>query len=374
MNRYKRTAFTLVELLVVIAIIGMLVALLLPAVQAARGAARKVQCKSHLKQIALGWLTHHEAQGYFPIGGWPHYDWVGDPDLGFGLKQPGNWAYNVLPYLEEDSIHAIGTGLTQPDVPVARNIAKRRAGRRIIESGPLGIFHCPNRRPAILYPSGYQLERGAKLVKLLVNATVPRLAAKIDYAANGGVYPWRVEGEGLRLPKGFVPPDRLVEGNDPNFSWPGKRNYTGAVYMRTKVSNRKIIDGVSHMYMLGEKYLSPDEYDAPKYHTNVINISGDQRGAFVGWNESQIRWCNNCPRRDRPQYRASRSFGSAHRSSFHMAMCDGAVRTIDYEIDILTHRQQGNRWDGGGLVNYFRSRCEEIPTIAILIGPNGPGF
>src|SRR5690606_9271106 len=69
-NKRKRSAFTLVELLVVIAIIGILVALLLPAIQAAREAARRSQCKNNLKQLALGCLNHHDTHKFFPTGGW----------------------------------------------------------------------------------------------------------------------------------------------------------------------------------------------------------------------------------------------------------------------------------------------------------------
>src|SRR3977135_3561541 len=81
-RRERSGGFTLVELLVVIAIIGILVALLLPAIQAAREGARRAQCKSNLKQLALGCLNHHDTQKHFPTGGWG-YQWVGDPDRGF---------------------------------------------------------------------------------------------------------------------------------------------------------------------------------------------------------------------------------------------------------------------------------------------------
>src|SRR4051812_22680085 len=86
--------FTLVELLVVIAIIGILVALLLPAVQAAREAARRSECENHLKQLSLGCLLHKDTQKFLPSVGWG-YAWVGDPDLGFGKTQPGGWHFNI---------------------------------------------------------------------------------------------------------------------------------------------------------------------------------------------------------------------------------------------------------------------------------------
>ncbi len=85
--RRQRSAFTLVELLVVIAIIGILVALLLPAIQAAREAARRNTCTNQIKQIALGFITHQEANKTYPTGGWG-WGWCGDPDRGFKRQQP----------------------------------------------------------------------------------------------------------------------------------------------------------------------------------------------------------------------------------------------------------------------------------------------
>ncbi len=99
--------FTLVELLVVITIIGILIALLLPAVQAAREAARKLHCGNNLKQLALGALNHELAHGFFPSAGWG-YLWVGDPDRGTGKEQPGCWVYATLPYVEQQALHDLG--------------------------------------------------------------------------------------------------------------------------------------------------------------------------------------------------------------------------------------------------------------------------
>ena len=104
-----RRGFTLIELLVVIAIIGVLIALLLPAVQAAREAARRSQCSNNLKQMTLATLTHEDTHKTLPSAGWGAH-WMGDPDRGFGVEQPGGWAYNVLPFLEQGNLRQIGAG------------------------------------------------------------------------------------------------------------------------------------------------------------------------------------------------------------------------------------------------------------------------
>ena len=93
MNKHKSSGFTLVELLVVIAIIGILVALLLPAVQAARDSARRIQCRNHLKQLALALHSYHENNGQFPPS-ISHNPGTWDP----------NWVILILPYIEEQTL------------------------------------------------------------------------------------------------------------------------------------------------------------------------------------------------------------------------------------------------------------------------------
>ena len=141
-RRFK--GFTLVELLVVISIIGILIALLLPAVQAAREAARMTQCRNHLKQIGLAVLDHEQINGHFPTGGWGWSWGGGDPDRGFGLRQYGGWIYNILPYLEQQALHDLGTGLTDAQ-------KSTMSGQRNVT--PLETLICPTRRSVKVHPN-----------------------------------------------------------------------------------------------------------------------------------------------------------------------------------------------------------------------------
>src|SRR5436309_888009 len=108
----RRTAFTLVELLVVIAIIGILIALLLPAVQAAREAGRRMQCKNNLRQLALACHNHHDTYQFLPSGGrgwWYHVQYKDGAPL-VAPKQNVGWGFQILPFLEGRSLYNSGEG------------------------------------------------------------------------------------------------------------------------------------------------------------------------------------------------------------------------------------------------------------------------
>ncbi len=135
-----RWAFSLVELLVVLAIVGVLLGLLLPAVQKVRHAAYNAQCQNNLHQLGLAFHNHHAQLGFFPSGGWdwyypPAYNSNGAPLV--GAAQPAGWGFQILPYLEADNIW--------------------KAGALTAIATPSPLFFCPARRgmQTVVYDDQY---------------------------------------------------------------------------------------------------------------------------------------------------------------------------------------------------------------------------
>ncbi len=133
-----RRGFTLVELLVVIAIIGSLVALLLPAVQAAREAARRTHCLNNLHQIGVGLHLYHDTYKAFPPGG---IEWR---PFGNTTKRQLAWSAFLLPYIEQQALYA------QLDLSTPFDSAENAAGAATI----LSIYLCPSRRPDVTLVDG----------------------------------------------------------------------------------------------------------------------------------------------------------------------------------------------------------------------------
>lgn len=316
--------FTLVELLVVITIIGILIALLLPAVQAAREAARRMQCSNNLKQIGLACLTHESTHGHYPTGGWNGY-WVGDPDRGFAGKQPGGWIYNILPYLEQQSLH---------DLQMSKSGTSRTEAASQMVQTALSAMNCPTRRLAIAYPNGHAYATR--------NAGAPPKCGRTDYAVNLGD-PNRAELTGDEAAK----PPSFSEGDNSSYSWPDTSDFTGISYQRSTVRIADIVDGTTNTYLVGEKYLDPDHYQDGL-------VSGDDWSMYTAFQNdigrstyysaaNNIAWV---PLQDTPGIQCDERFGSAHSGGINMAFCDGSVRSISYSIASETHRRLGNRKDG----------------------------
>ena len=175
MRRFSREAFTLVELLVVIAIIGILIAMLIPAVQAAREAARRMQCANQLKQLAFASLNHENTHGMFPSSGWGR-KWAGEPTLGFGETQSGGWAFSLLPFMEQNQLYQEVAGAGDPGNPMKS--APRRAALKTLAETAIPTLYCPSRRAAMPYPNASKLG--------LYNADTPLKWGRTDYAMNAG--------------------------------------------------------------------------------------------------------------------------------------------------------------------------------------------
>jgi prepilin-type N-terminal cleavage/methylation domain-containing protein/prepilin-type processing-associated H-X9-DG protein len=130
-----RRGFTLIELLVAIGVIGLLISLLLPAVQQARGTARKTACRNNLRQIGLAVMNQESTHRHFPSNGWG-YLWIGEPGRGVDPRQPGGWIYNVLAEVEQAPLRDLGAGLSGP---------ARRAALAELSRTPLELFKCAER-------------------------------------------------------------------------------------------------------------------------------------------------------------------------------------------------------------------------------------
>jgi prepilin-type processing-associated H-X9-DG protein len=299
-----------VELLVVITIIGILIALLLPAVQAAREAARRMQCENNLKQLALGCLTHESANGFFPSGGGAdttNNTWAGDPDFGFGKTQTGGWLFSVLPFIEQQSLHDLGAGQT---------VTAKKTAFAQREQTPLATMSCPSRRPPAARPFDALNQPN--------NVGTLTVAAKGDYAANGG--------------------------DDGGYYWcigPTWPSCTGICFYKSEIKAADITDGLSCTFLLGEKYMNPDWYEACPLP--LSQDGGDDNSMYFGDALDSVRLTNkllNVPRQDQAGVPGdSVSFGSAHAGSMNMALCDGSVTVISYAIDMAVYAHLGNRHD-----------------------------
>jgi prepilin-type N-terminal cleavage/methylation domain-containing protein/prepilin-type processing-associated H-X9-DG protein len=272
--------FTLIELLVVIAIIAVLVGLLLPAVQKVREAANRAKCSNNLKQIGLGFHSHHDALGYFPDGG-EHWDPNAFPrSIAGGSPQTApnqnwGWGYQLLPYIEQASVWSL------PD-------------NNKVRGSLITIYFCPTRR----FP-------------MRITADVP--CAMLDYVGNAGTT------MDLSATTG-EPGAALGNGNDgvvvrrPG----GGKNRTSSI----KISS--ITDGTSNTLMVGEKRLRPELLGQLQAH--------DDQGYTAGWDRDEVCWATVPPAQDRKGEDGYYQFGSAHPAGFNAVFVDGSVHFIPYSI------------------------------------------
>ncbi len=339
----RRFAFTLVELLVVIAIIGVLIGLLLPAVQSAREAGRRSTCANNLKQLTSAAMQHETAHTYYPTGGWTG-SWSGDPDHGTGQWQPGGWTYNILPYIEQQPLHDLGIG-KQP--------AAKMNDLAVAAQTTVPVFCCPTRRLAARYP----ILPGNPTC----NAATIDSAARTDYAANAGT------NQNILWTSAPTSVDNNYS-NPSGYQYPDMSAADGVIFTVSMTTHADLRNGTSNMIMFSEKYVEAVHY------TDGQDL-GDGRPIFAGFANDSQRWGGNQsagPNAFRindpnsaipifvvpsPPLRDQRgtppnptSFGSAHADGLNVFTCDGSGHWTSYNIDSetfarLCSRQNANPID-----------------------------
>ncbi len=367
--------FTLVELLVVIAIIGILVALLLPAVQAAREAARRTQCSNQMRQMCLALQNHVNSIGTFPTGGidpWPSIEDYSSTSMPFSAPKQGlSWAFQILPYLEENAVHGLVSNAQLPQTKV-------------------DLYFCPSRRGPTQNPNvtatdsagnplgGRWLMDYAALVAAPVRSDIGgdelRWGANVSseslynaFLANGRMcdkdFLWgQQNGSGHLSAGSFTSGNSMPFPSSQNFPTHGVivrssyfvadgtgRSATPAVYSlnRPKATTfAKISDGSSKTAVLCEKRISVDLYPGG-------NID-DDAGWSDGWDYDTLRLATCQPAPDSAPLTGENvqmTPGAAHASVFFCAFADGSVRGINYDMNLEDFNRMAHKSDGETLSN-----------------------
>jgi prepilin-type N-terminal cleavage/methylation domain-containing protein len=309
MNKPSRAAFTLVELLVVIAIIGVLVSLLLPAVQAARETARRLKCSANERQIALALHNYHDVYQRFPSG---QYFCKTPPCTDRPQWWQGwGWSASILPYIEQGNV--------QNQLDFRKNLYD--PPNVSIIATPVKLFHCPSdksRKPEIP-PSGV--------------ASAPQRIATSNYCGNGGSFANSFETD-------IVANDEL---------------WTNGVLRRdSKHRFSDIIDGTANTFLIGEVTHFNFTWDPTMYgHWDVPSGTACCTLTLIRHGNQPLNpppTANNVVKRE--------GFHSYHPQGAMFALCDGSVRFISDKIH-NTSRQRtaatmGNLFDPANYGTYQR--------------------
>jgi prepilin-type N-terminal cleavage/methylation domain-containing protein len=335
-NRRRSLGFTLVELLVVIAIIGVLVALLLPAIQAAREAARRSQCLNNLKQISLGCLNFQTANGAFPTAGGAVEQFFNTAELAkpaYGYEGAG-WMYQILPYIEQQNLYNLrkGDGALNAGFQKTDLIEKRVA-----------TFNCPSRdaRSAIVGTDIYMLPDYAGV-----------MGTWNELGWNG--FAWQVSVPPNTNEETAVFTGILVKGGQVN-----RTSTPPQIWKFQRIDFEAIEDGSSNTILVAEKAVGNQYYSltssAPWPYWEVYGYyvgadwptmrifgspgtTGESPRGIIGLkSDSEVRATPPAP---------EFGFGSAHPGTLCMAFGDGSTRSVSMSADLVVLDALGKRADG----------------------------
>jgi prepilin-type N-terminal cleavage/methylation domain-containing protein len=300
--------FTLVELLVVIAIIGILVALLLPAIQAAREAARRTQCLNNFKQIGVAMHAYHSAKNHFPQGidMWTTQEPCSIPRGKFLPFIGFSWGVHILPYMEENLTYERFDLEEKSGNSYASGNNYKASGTRV------NAFLCPTD------PQGYEL---VGCCSINGNGGLDSEdMAKSNMAGVADSENWQCT---------------LSDYPDYSSGWPDP-NADGVLFQHSKLNVSKIIDGSSHTFMVGE----------------VIGYESDSHSGYwwSSWNVLDTSNGINLPLRVPPSglfVPEETGFASYHPGVCHFLMSDGSATAISESTDqrvltALTTRNAGD--------------------------------
>jgi prepilin-type N-terminal cleavage/methylation domain-containing protein/prepilin-type processing-associated H-X9-DG protein len=291
-SKRKRDAFTLVELLVVIAIIGILVALLLPAIQAAREAARRSQCQNNVHNLGLGALNYHDTHSSLPVGVSNPRKANGDFEYTNGSQMTAtngklfaNWAIQILPFIEEQSLYDSFVLYDEAPVGTALNDFANR------------------------------VERGTELAYMLCPSDTGR--GNFCSASGGN---WARGNYGLNMGLGFLWNHR--DPDDADNPWRHQCG-RGVASVNRGATVAQIEDGTTKTIMFGELRVGLSERD--RRGTWAMPMVGSNLLAEQASNYGGMGWDNS----------VSITLRSRHPGGVHVAMCDGAVRFVSNDIQSI---------------------------------------
>ncbi len=305
LRRKPKSGFTLVELLVVIAIIGILVALLLPAVQSAREAARRMQCSNNLKQLGLAMHNYHDTYKSFPYGAnarWGH-----------------SWPAHVLPFIEQNAVYEL---IPQPlnDSGWWGASDARSLGLIAIARTSVPVFRCPSQPGPSHEPQDVNGLTGRAIGNYLGNAGGD---AQNDNATTDGMD----RSNGVLLASLFYGP--RDSRTRPPFAF------------------RDIIDGTSNSLLIAESIYLLDSAKGCNicdrylfYHMNFDSGNGSDFSEILGSTFYQINTSaqNNSEREC--------AYSSYHPGGAQGVLCDGSTRFVSETVDLAAWRAYGSRAGG----------------------------